>query len=168
MGGDNVLKAAGIETWERCGWFKLQCSRRLPPREALDIYRHRVGVEHLISSIKSVVNTKPLRVWSKESVRGSTLMALIAQLQISMVRYELKPDLVEKWDDRKRVKVNHKPSEKTIIENLSHWTVTVFSRDGGESGTYFQQRNRPYKTDFHDFGQFLRGYWMGLAEPNPI
>lgn len=83
----DILKAAGIETGERCGWFKLQCSRRLPPQEALDLYRHRVQVEHLISSIKSVVNLKPLRVWSKESVRGSVLMAMIAQLQISMVRY---------------------------------------------------------------------------------
>ena len=126
----DILKAAGIETGERCGWFKLQCSRRLPPREALDLYRHRVQVEHLISSIKSVVNLKPLRVWSKESVRGSVLMAMIAQLQISMVRYELEPDVVEKWEDGKRVKIPRKPSEKTIIENLSHWTVTVFSRDG--------------------------------------
>ena len=91
---DDLLMAAKEEAGERCGWFKLQSSDWMEPSEALDVYRHRVGIEHLISSIKSVVNLKPLRVWSKSSVRGSLLLALIAQLQVSMVRYDLEPEKV--------------------------------------------------------------------------
>ena len=59
---DDILVAAKEEAGERCGWFKLQSSDHLEPEVALDTYRHRVGIEHLISSIKSVVNLKPLRV----------------------------------------------------------------------------------------------------------
>jgi len=126
---DDILLAAKEEAGERCGWFKLQSSDYLEPEVTLNIYRHRVGIEHLISSIKSVVNLKPLRVWSKSSVRGSLLLALIAQLQISMVRYDMQPDIVEKMVDGKMKRTEHKPSAKTIIENLLHWTVTLIPRD---------------------------------------
>lgn len=127
---DDILLAAKEEAGERCGWFKLQSSEWMDPGKALDIYRHRVGIEHLISSIKSVVNLKPLRVWSKSSVRGSLLLALIAQLQVSMVRYDMEPDIIGKMVDGKMTSVEHKPSAKTIIENLAHWTVTLIPGNG--------------------------------------
>ncbi|AYQ55658.1 hypothetical protein BKD89_07630 [Methanomethylophilus alvi] len=129
LDGD-ILLAAKEEAGDRCGWFKLQSSEWMEPSEALDIYRHRVGIEHLISSIKSVVNLKPLRVWSRSSVRGSLMLALIAQLQISVLRYDMEPDIIEKMVDGKRTRIEHKPSAKTIIENLIHWTVTLIPRDG--------------------------------------
>ena len=128
LNGD-ILLAAKEEAGDRCGWFKLQSSEWMDPAEALDVYRHRVGIEHLISSIKSVVNLKPLRVWSRSSVRGSLMLTLIAQLQISMLRYDMEPDLIEKMVDGRRTIVEHKPSAKTIIENLIHWTVTLIPRN---------------------------------------
>ena len=129
LDGD-ILLAAKEEAGDRCGWFKLQSSEWMDPAEALDVYRHRVGIEHLISSIKSVVNLKPLRVWSRSSVRGSLMLALIAQLQISMLRYDMVPDIIVKMVDGRRTVVEHKPSAKTIIENLVHWTVTLIPRNG--------------------------------------
>lgn len=133
LDGD-ILLAAKEEAGDRCGWFKLQSSEWMDPAEALDVYRHRVGIEHLISSIKSVVNLKPLRVWSRSSVRGSLMLALIAQLQISMLRYDMEPDLIEKMVDGRRTIVEHKPSAKTIIENLIHWTVTLIPRNEWDVG----------------------------------
>ena len=58
------------------------------------------------------------------------MLALIAQLQISMLRYDMEPDIVEKMVDGKSTRIEHKPSAKTIIENLIHWTVTLIPRDG--------------------------------------
>lgn len=117
---DDILLAAKEEAGERCGWFKLQSSDYLEPDVASDTYRHRAGIEHLISSIKSVVNLRPLRVWSKSSVRGYLLLALIAQLQISIIRYDMQPDIVEKMVDGRMILLVHKPSAKTIIENMLH------------------------------------------------
>jgi len=127
---EDILKAAEADAGGRCGWFKLQCSKRLGSGTALDRYRHKAGIEHLISSIKSVVNLVPLRVWSESSVRGSLLLALMAQLMISMVRHDLEPDMVTKWDDGKKIIVPRKPSERTICETLRHWTVTVIRKEG--------------------------------------
>ena len=127
---DDILKAAETDADDRCGWFKLQSSRRLASREALDMYRHRVGIEHLISSIKSVVKLKPLRVWTEGSVRGSLLLAMISQLMISMVRQDLEPELIEKKEDGKMIIAEHRPSNKAICESLVHWTVTVIPKDG--------------------------------------
>ena len=125
---DDVMKATEANAGEMCGWFKLQCSKRLEPGSVLDIYRHRSGIEHLISSIKSVVKLKPMRVWSGSSVRGSLLLALIAQLIVSMVRHDMEPEAATKWEDGKKVTIHRKPSEKTMCETLSHWTVTIISR----------------------------------------
>ena len=90
----------------------------------------RVGIEHLISSIKSVVKLKPLRVWAEGSVRGSLLLAMISQLMISMVRQDLEPELIEKKEDGKMIIAEHRPSNKAICESLVHWTVTVIPGDG--------------------------------------
>ena len=57
------------------------------------------------------------------------MLALIAQLQISMLRYDMEPDMIEKMVDGRRTIVEHKPSAKTIIKNLIHWTVTLIPRN---------------------------------------
>ena len=138
---DDIITAAKEVAGDRCGWFKLQCSKRLSSLEALETYRHRVGIEHLISSIKTIVNINPLRVWAETSVRGSLLMALTAQLQLSMVRYELEPDAIDKMIDGKMTRCFHKPSNKTICDSLIHWTVTVIPRDGWRKERIFSNEN---------------------------
>ena len=47
---------------DRAGIFKLESSEQLTPQEALDKYRARATVEHLIHSLKGVTGLKPLRV----------------------------------------------------------------------------------------------------------
>ncbi|MBE6524745.1 MAG: hypothetical protein E7Z65_07775 [Thermoplasmata archaeon] len=165
---DDLILAAKEEAGERCGWFKLQSSDWLEPSEALDVYRHRVGIEHLISSIKSVVNLKPLRVWSKSSVRGSLLLALIAQLQISMLRYDMQPEIVKKRIDGKIVRTEHKPSPKTIIENLGHWTVTLIPRDGWNVERIYSNENELTR-QFSEIFKHYRGCFSGFRRSrNPL
>ena len=122
--------AIGQIAGDECGWFKLQCSRRLGAKEALDLYRHRANIEHLILSIKRIVNMKPLRVWAEKSPRGAMLMGLIAQLMISMVRYDLEPKPMTKRIDGRNVTVMHKPSMDTIIKELRQWTVVLIPSEG--------------------------------------
>ena len=125
----DVAKAIRDTEKDDCGWFKLESSKRLTPLQALDLYRHRAGIEALISSIKSVVNTKPLRVWSANITRGAVLLGMITQLCVSIVRYNLESDQVVKKIDGRVVQMDHKPSTSTICKNLSHWTVVLIPRD---------------------------------------
>ena len=122
--------AIGRSAGDLCGWFKLQSSKRLETKDALDLYRHRTNIEHLILSIKRIVNMKPLRVWAEKSPRGAMLMGLIAQLMVSMVRYDLEPEPVVKRVDGKNVTMMHKPSMDTIIRELRQWTVVLIPTDG--------------------------------------
>ena len=50
----------------KCGFFKLESNLKLTAKEALTKYRRRVGVEHLISSLKRITGIKPIRVWNKD------------------------------------------------------------------------------------------------------
>lgn len=138
---EDIAKAISESKGDDCGWFKLQCSKRLPAREALELYRHRATIESLISSIKSIVNLQPLRVWSKSSTRGAILLALIAQLTVSMVRYDLEPEVVRKRIDGKWVDMETRPSVETICRNLVHWTVVLIPKDGFGVGRIYTDEN---------------------------
>ena len=59
---DDNMKAVDELTGDRCSFFKLESSFPMDPLTVLEVYRSRIAVEHLISSIKSVVKLKPLRV----------------------------------------------------------------------------------------------------------
>lgn len=72
----------------REGFFKLECSHDLTPSEVYEIYRRRDTVEKLIDSLKNHIEIKPLRVWSDNSVRGVLLLCFLAQVVISMIRFE--------------------------------------------------------------------------------
>jgi len=72
----------------REGFFKLECSHDLTPSEVYGIYRRRDTVEKLIDSLKNHIEIKPLRVWSDNSVRGVLLICFLAQVIVSMIRYE--------------------------------------------------------------------------------
>jgi len=107
------------------GWFKIQSSVRLEPKQVLTMYRHRVTVEHLVSSLKSIVNVKPMRVWNEKNERGALLLGIITQLIISLIRLLMKPvETIKKHDGRVMV-VDCKPSYKKICDDLNKWTLTV-------------------------------------------
>lgn len=121
----------------KCGFFKLESDRDMTPREALTKYRHRVSVEHLISSLKRVTGIKPIRVWNPESVAGSMILALLSQAAMAMARYCMTmpgdepgptPDEApnEASGEEKEPEKKPKPSTESMVRALSHLTLTRF------------------------------------------
>ena len=74
----------------REGFFCLKSSKNLTVQEALQIYRKKDSVEKIINSLKNEIEIKPLRVWSDASIYGAVIIGFIAQLFISLMRYEFK------------------------------------------------------------------------------
>ena len=95
----------------REGFFCLTSSENLTLEEALKIYRRKDSIEKIMHSMKNEVEIKPLRVWTDKSIYGAILIGYIAQLMISLMRY-----------DHKELK---KISTKFIKISLMNLTVTI-------------------------------------------
>ncbi|RQD92312.1 IS1634 family transposase, partial [Methanosalsum natronophilum] len=74
----------------REGFFCLRSSKNLTAKDALQIYRKKDSVEKTINSLKNEIEIKPLRVWSDASIYGAIIIGFIAQLFISLMRFEFK------------------------------------------------------------------------------
>ncbi len=96
---------------DREGFFMLSSSENLTLQEALKIYRQKDSVEKIMHSLKNEVEIRPLRVWSEKSIYGAILVGYIAQLIISLIRYDYK-------------KLKH-TSTKFIKISLMNLTVTI-------------------------------------------
>ena len=95
----------------REGFFCLVSSENLTLEEALKIYRMKDSVEKIFQSMKNDINIKPLRVWSTNSIFGAVLVGFLAQLLISLIRYD--------YEELKHV------APKIIKISLMNLTVTV-------------------------------------------
>jgi transposase len=104
-----LVKMASITGRE--GFFCLTSSENLTLNEALILYREKDSVEKIIHSLKNEINIKPLRVWNDNSIYGALLIGYLAQLIISLIRYD-EPELKSF-------------STKFIKISLSNLTVTI-------------------------------------------
>ena len=104
-----LVKKASITGRE--GFFCLTSSQNLTLEEALFLYRKKDSIEKIMQSLKNEINIKPLRVWSDNSIIGTILIGYLAQLIISLIRYD-EPKLKNF-------------STKFIKISLSNLTVTV-------------------------------------------
>ena len=95
----------------REGFFSITSSENLTLEEALKIYRQKDSIEKLINSLKNEIEIKPLRVWSENSIYGAVIIGFIAQLIMSLIRY-----------DHKELK---NKSIKFIKISLMNLTVTI-------------------------------------------
>ncbi|KKH96658.1 transposase, partial [Methanosarcina sp. 1.H.T.1A.1] len=110
-----LLKASLINGRE--GFFCLKSNRHLTLEKALKIYRKKDSIEKIFHSLKNEIQIKPLRVWSDDSIYGAIILGFIAQLFISLMRYE--------FEDLKR------RSTKFIIKSLKNLTLTInFMKNG--------------------------------------
>ncbi len=107
----------------REGFFKIESSTDLTATEVYDIYRRKDTVEKLIESLKNHINIKPLRVWSDSSIRGVLLLGFLAQLIVSMIRFE-NPSL-------------RKKSTRFVIRSLENLTVSHIFDSTGRSKRLF-------------------------------
>ena len=83
-----VVQKAAINGRE--GFFCLVSSENLTLEEALKIYRMKDSVEKIFQSMKNDISIKPLRVWTTKSIYGAILVGFLAQLIISLIRYDYK------------------------------------------------------------------------------
>lgn len=95
----------------REGFFCLKSSKNLTLEQALQTYRKKDSIEKIINSLKNEIEIKPLRVWTDASIYGAVIIGFIAQLFISLMRYEFN-------------EIKHK-STKFIKKSLLNLTVTV-------------------------------------------
>ena len=72
----------------REGFFCLVSNKNLTLQEALATYRKRDSIEKIINSLKNEIEIKPLRVWKDNSIYGVLVIGFLAQLFISLIRYE--------------------------------------------------------------------------------
>ena len=83
-----LVKKASINGRE--GFFCLTSVENLTLKEALEIYRQKDSIEKIFHSLKNEIEIKPLRVWSENSIYGALIIGFIAQLIISLLRYDYK------------------------------------------------------------------------------
>ena len=95
----------------REGFFCIISTKNLTLQEALATYRKKDIIEKMINSLKNEIDIKPLRVWSDNSIYGALIIGFIAQLIISLIRYDHK-DLAQ-------------TSTKFIRNSLMNLTVTI-------------------------------------------
>ena len=95
----------------REGFFCLVSSEKLTLAEALKTYRMKDSIEKIFQSLKNEINIKPLRVWSTKSLYGAILVGFLAQLIISLMRYD--------YEELKNI------SPKFIKISLMNLTVTI-------------------------------------------
>ena len=103
------VKKASITGRE--GFFCLTSSENLTLKEALILYREKDSIEKIMNSLKNEISIKPLRVWTDKSIYGALLIGYLAQLIISLIRY-----------DNEELKTS---STKFIKISLMSLTVTV-------------------------------------------
>ena len=104
-----LLKSSIINGRE--GFFCLKSNKDLTLEKALEIYREKDSIEKIFDSLKNEIQIKPLRVWSDNSIYGAILLGFIAQLFISLMRYEFE-------------EVKHR-STKFIKKSLKNLTLTI-------------------------------------------
>jgi transposase len=97
----------------REGFFCLKSSKKLTLTEALLTYRKKDSIEKIFNSLKNEIEIKPLRVWTDNSIYGALIIGFIAQLFVSLIRFEI-PELKH-------------TSTKFIKQALLNLTVTIDS-----------------------------------------
>jgi transposase len=121
-----LLKASLINGRE--GFFFLKSNRDLTLEDALKIYRKKASIKKIFHSLKNEINIKPLRVWSDDCIYGAIILGFIAQLFISLMRYE--------FEDLK-----HR-STKFIKKSLKNLTLTVKFKINGVKNYIFTNFDR--------------------------
>lgn len=72
----------------REGFFCISSTENLTLQQALATYRQKDSIEKIFNSLKNEIEIKPVRVWTENSIKGALLIGFLAQLIISLTRYE--------------------------------------------------------------------------------
>jgi len=95
----------------REGFFCIISNENLTLEEALATYRKKDSIEKVFNSLKNEIEIKPVRVWTENSIYGALIIGFLAQLFVSLMRYDYK--------ELKQI------STKFIKKSLMNLTVTI-------------------------------------------
>ncbi len=109
-----VLKKVCITGRE--GFFCLVSNKDLTLSRVLKIYRQKDSIEKIFNSLKNEIIIKPLRVWADAAIHGALIIGFLAQLFMSLVRFN-------------QQELKH-TSVKFIKYSIQSLTVTVEKRKG--------------------------------------
>ncbi len=71
------------------GFFCLKSSTKLTLALALATYRKRDSIEKIFHSLKNDIEIKPVCCWKKERQISALLIGFLAQLFVSLMRYDV-------------------------------------------------------------------------------
>lgn len=94
------------------GFFALESSRNLKPKNALRLYRRKDKIEKLISDLKSVHRIRPFRVWTNDAIKGAMLICMITTLFIGLLQQAM--NCLRK-------------TKKTVVDRLMRLTCVIKS-----------------------------------------
>lgn len=108
----------------REGFFCLVSSEKLTLKDALRIYRMKDSIEKIFQSLKNDIDIKPLRVWTTKSLCGAILLGFLAQLIISLMRYDYKElsNIAPKF-----IKISLMNLTVTVVYEKKHKLKEIFS-----------------------------------------
>jgi len=75
-------------------FFCIKSSEDLTLQQALQTYRKKDSIEKIFNSMKNEIEIKPVRVWTEDSIYGALIIGFLAQLFISLIRYEIKEKFI--------------------------------------------------------------------------
>ncbi len=122
----------------REGFFCLVSTEDLTLKEALSIYRMKDSIEKMFHSLKNEIEINPLRVWSDASMYGALILGFLAQLFISLIRYEIReikhtsPKFIKRSLQNLTVTVEFLPNGKKrrIYSNFDHVNQAILAKNG--------------------------------------
>ena len=118
-----IERALRLSITGREGFFALVSNKDFSLHEALQYYREKDGVEKLFNSIKNELHIRPTRCWTQEAIDGSILVVYLAQLIVSMLRYQHA--------------ALRKVSTKFIVQSLSNFALTIITSKNGVKNRVF-------------------------------
>ncbi len=101
----------------REGFYFLESSINLTGKQAIQIYKNKDSIEKTINSLKNEIEIKPARVWTESSIKGALIIGFLAQLFVSLARFE--------HQELKSF------STTTIVNSLKNLTLTI-KKSGNE------------------------------------
>jgi len=101
----------------REGFYILESSMNLTGKQAIQTYKNKDSVEKVMNSLKNEIEIKPVRVWTDSSIKGALITGFLAQLFISLSRFES-----EKLKSF---------STTTILNSLKNLTLTIKNSGNG-------------------------------------
>ena len=80
-------------------------------KKLLKLTEKKDSIEKIFNSLKNEIEIKPIRVWTENSIYGALIIGFLAQLFVSLIRYDCK--------ELKQI------STKFIKKSLMNLTVTI-------------------------------------------